>query len=278
MSDLKNSPIEETNENVDENVDETWTKIEKKNPVRRQKKSKYQNKNKEKYQPKSRSRQSDTPREEVARVDDNTHVTNRDESNHNEKTDVIRTRQPNQYYRSNNNRRNENRQNDSRPSRFARSTPESEEEKREQEKRDQERQEYKEAISLAESKVLTELMLNKDFLEDKLADCEFMINPRTGSGYRDYRLSTDKARRINSGSHNRSEFDERSELDDRILVNGRSFSRSHFYSNRNFRQLLQDRYWDEYKLEMYFIRNTRRDRNGNENTIYLLKFPINRGV
>jgi len=297
MSDSEKNPVVEE---FEEESGGKWTTIESKKPVRRQKKSKYQDKNTAKYQPKSQSKKSEQPAqkddgkdlEQPKETNKKTNDKNNDKTNKkpNEKTNEkpnektndkpnekkentqVRTRQPNQYYRRNDNRRDDNRRDDerqdNRPSRFAKSTPESEEDQRQREERDKEKQEYREAITEAENLVIDELMLNRDFLEDKLADCEYMINPRTGSGYNDYRLTTDNARRI------KNRLDDKVELDDKIMVNGRSFSRSHFYSNRNFRTALQDRYWTKYHIEVYLIKNIRRDRDGKEFTVYMLKFPV----
>ena len=110
-----------------------------------------------------------------------------------------------------------------------------------------EREIHKAALNKARKHALTELQLPKEWIENKLEELMYKIDPRTQTPASGFFESFHRLRKFGYELKNQTNISQ--ELPDMLTIDNHEFSREHFYTNNYFQIALVDYYWNLLKTE-----------------------------
>jgi len=113
-----------------------------------------------------------------------------------------------------------------------------------------EREIHKAALNKARKYALTELQLPKEWIENKLEELMYKIDPRTQTPASGFFESFHRLRKF--GYELKNQTNNSQELPDMLTIDNHEFSREHFYTNNYFQIALVDYYWNLLKTETTF--------------------------
>lgn len=118
-----------------------------------------------------------------------------------------------------------------------------------------EREVHKVALNKARKQALTELQLPKEWIENKLEELMYKIDPRTQTPASGFFESFQRLRKFNYELQTKTKINTTNnqiELADVLKIDNHEFSREHFYLNNYFQIALVDYYWNLLKTEQTY--------------------------
>jgi hypothetical protein len=108
----------------------------------------------------------------------------------------------------------------------------------------EEREFHKVALNKARKQAMAELQLPREWIEDKLDDLTYKIDPRTQTPANSFFESFQRLRKFGLELRNPDQRVIVDNLSDTMIIDGHEFSRDHFYRNNYFQTALVDYYWN----------------------------------
>ena len=113
----------------------------------------------------------------------------------------------------------------------------------------EEREFHKVALNKARKQAMTELQLPREWIEDKLDELMYKIDPRTQTPANSFFESFQRLRKFGLELRNPDQIVIVDNLSDIMVIDGHEFSREHFYRNNYFQANLVEYYWHLLKTD-----------------------------